>query len=82
VIQPLLLRVPEAAQLLGISRSKTYEMIAAGELPAIKVRDSLRIPLADLQQWIEAQKESHVSLTEGNITGKHAGGRNDKRPSY
>ncbi len=54
----LLLRVHEAGEALGISRSKTYEMIAAGELPYIRIRDSIRVPLADLQRWIEQQKEA------------------------
>lgn len=57
-IRPLLLRVGEAAKLLSISRTKVYEMIAAGELPFIKVRDSLRVPYADLESWIEERKEA------------------------
>ena len=34
---PLAVRVPEACRLTGIGRSKLYELIAAGELPIIKV---------------------------------------------
>lgn len=29
--------VPEAAQLLGLSESATYEAVARGEIPAIKI---------------------------------------------
>jgi hypothetical protein len=31
---PLLLAVPHAARLLGISRAAAYRMVASGELPA------------------------------------------------
>ena len=54
----LLLRVPETAEALGISRSKAYEMIAAGELPSIRVRDSIRVPYDDLLAWITDKKEA------------------------
>ena len=33
----LLMRVPEAAAALGVSRAKLYELIACGALPAGKV---------------------------------------------
>ena len=33
----LLMKVPEAAAALGVSRAKLYELIACGALPAVKV---------------------------------------------
>ena len=57
-MERLLLRVSEAAEMLGISRTKCYEMIAAFELPVIRVVEFTRVPLADLQAWIEEQKEA------------------------
>jgi excisionase family DNA binding protein len=56
-MERLLYRVNEAAEILGMSKSKAYEMIAGGELPYIRVRDSIRIPRADLELWIEQRKE-------------------------
>ena len=44
----LLLRVGGAAEMLAISRSKAYEMIAAGELRYMKLRGSIRIVQRDL----------------------------------
>ena len=49
----LLLRPAEAAELIGIGRSKTYELIRAGELPSVRLGNSLRVPLRDLQAWVE-----------------------------
>ena len=56
MIERLLYRVSEAAEAMGISRSKAYEMIAAGELPYVRIRDSIRVPRADLERWIEERK--------------------------
>ena len=39
-----LLRPEEAAHVLGISRSKVYELIRAGRLRAVKLDRSRRIP--------------------------------------
>lgn len=52
---PLLLRVPEAAALLGISRSKAYELIAAGVLPSLHLGASVRVPRASLLDWIDRE---------------------------
>ena len=48
----LLLKVPEAAAQLGISRAKLYELIAAGDLPAVKIGGCRRLRSADLQSYV------------------------------
>src|SRR4051794_18040933 len=40
----ILLRVHEAAEALGISRSRMYELLGAGAVPALKLGRSTRIP--------------------------------------
>ena len=40
---PLLLRVGEAARLLGVSRSKMDELVAAGQVPVVR----MGLPLVD-----------------------------------
>jgi excisionase family DNA binding protein len=55
VSEPLLLRPVEAARLLGISRSKLYEILVAGEIPTIHIGRSVRIPLAQLRAWVDQQ---------------------------
>jgi excisionase family DNA binding protein len=59
---PLLLRPTEAARLLGISRSKLYELLAADEIPAIHIGRSVRIPLAQLRDWIDAKLMTQPSF--------------------
>jgi excisionase family DNA binding protein len=48
-------RVTEAADAVGISRAKCYELVAAGVIPSIRVGASIRVPVAALQDWIDRQ---------------------------
>jgi excisionase family DNA binding protein len=54
-IEPLLVRVHEAARLLSLSRSTIYEMLDRGELPSVRCGAARRIPLAALRAWVERQ---------------------------
>ena len=47
------LRVPEAADLLGIPRSRCYELIQQGELPAVRIGErSIRVNRAELERFL------------------------------
>jgi excisionase family DNA binding protein len=48
----LLLTVPEAARALAISRSKVYELLAAGVLASVRIDGSRRIPVSALDSYI------------------------------
>ncbi len=52
-----LLRVHEVARLLGIGRSKTYDLIARGDLPSLRIGRLLRVPRHALEQWIADHTE-------------------------
>jgi excisionase family DNA binding protein len=47
-----LVRVEEAAQYLGLGRSKTYELIAIGELPVVRIGRATRIPMEALRDYV------------------------------
>jgi excisionase family DNA binding protein len=51
----LLLRPMEAAEAIGVGRSKVYELLASGELPSIRIGGSVRVPVGALQRWIDRQ---------------------------
>jgi excisionase family DNA binding protein len=57
----LLLKPIEVGTQLRISRAKTYELIASGEIPSIKVGSSTRVPAVALQAWIDRQIEARAS---------------------
>jgi len=47
---PLLLRATEAAELLGISRSSLYQLLASGRLKAVRLGQSVRIPRREVER--------------------------------
>ena len=52
----LLLRPAEAAEALGISRSKVYELLASGTLPSVRIGGgSVRVPVEALRKWIDQE---------------------------
>ena len=53
----ILMRPKEAAESLGLGLSKTYELLASGQLPSIRVGRSIRIPVAELHDWVRARQE-------------------------
>ena len=48
----LLLRPVEVAEIVGVGRSKVYELISAGELPSIRLGGSIRVPVDQLREWV------------------------------
>lgn len=44
----ILYRIPEAAEMLGISRSSVYNLIAAGTLRATKIGAATRVPATEI----------------------------------
>lgn len=65
--EQLLLRIPEAAARLGLGRSTIYELIQAGDLPAVKIRRAVRVPASRLAAWVERQTQEAEALA-GNGT--------------
>ena len=51
----ILLRVGRAAELLDVSRSTLYVLVHQGLVPAIRIKNSIRIPVDRLRQWIAEQ---------------------------
>lgn len=50
----LLLTVPDAAAALSISRSKLYELLAAGLVRSVRIDGSRRVPLQALEAYVES----------------------------
>ncbi len=55
-IDKLLLKIPEAVQATGYSRSFIYEAIAAGSLKVVRKGRTIRVRAEDLKAWIEDQE--------------------------
>lgn len=65
-MEKLLLRPAEAAEMIGVSRSKLYELMAEGALPSVTVGASRRVPVADLRAWVD-HKLAESSGTPGRL---------------
>ena len=57
----LVLTVAEAAELLGISRTHGYELVARGELPSLRLGRRIVVPRRALER-----------LVDGDADGTHA----------
>jgi len=55
-LRPLTVRVRVAAAMLGIGRSKLYELIAEGEVETLKIGNATLIPVDCLHQLIEKRR--------------------------
>ena len=59
-MEPLLLKPSEVMKLLGIGRSLTYELIASGDLPSVKVGRCVRVSRAALVRWISERETGRI----------------------
>ena len=54
-MEPFAVGVEEAARLLGVKKSKTWQLVGSGELKSFRVGRARRVPVAAIRQWIAEQ---------------------------
>jgi len=55
------LKVPEVAKELRIARSRAYELVASGTIPAVKIGRSVRVSRRELERWLDEQRYQNVA---------------------
>ncbi len=55
------LKVPEVAKELRIARSRAYELVASGTIPAVKIGRSVRVSRRELERWLDEQRYLNVA---------------------
>ena len=65
-MERLLLKPTEAAEVIGLGRSKTYELISKGLIPSVRIGKSVRVPVASLRNWVDEQVREQKQLQEDN----------------
>ena len=50
------LTLAEVQRVLDLGRTKTYELVAAGEIPAVKIGRVLRVNREELDRWLETKR--------------------------
>jgi excisionase family DNA binding protein len=57
LMAPLRVRIPRAIQLIGIGRSKLYELIQQGQIETIKIGSVTLIPLASIKGLLDKNRK-------------------------
>jgi excisionase family DNA binding protein len=55
-VEPICVRVNDAARMIGVGRTKLYELISNGELETVKIGKSTRITTASLHRLVERHR--------------------------
>ena len=53
--EKLLLREDEARTLVGLGRTKFWELLSSGEIPSVSIGRARRIPAVALREWVDRQ---------------------------
>ena len=56
-IEPIALRINDAARLAGLERTSIYELIKTGRLKTVKIAGRRLVPMSALRRLIEGQAE-------------------------
>lgn len=67
---PRFLTVAEVAELLRVSKMTVYRMVHTGELPAVRVKRSFRVPLKAVEELSESNLESWVTGEESEAAAQ------------
>lgn len=60
-------RIPQAVQLTGLSRSRIYELMKEGEIEFVKVGNSTLIPTESLRRYIDSRRETSDGRPAGQV---------------
>ena len=61
-----MLRPAEIGPLLGVTTGRVYQLIAAGEIPVVRVGGALRVPRAAWEAWLRHHSmEALKSVSRG-----------------
>ena len=60
-VEPLLLTIPQVAAMLGLGRTKVYDLIEREGLPSIKLGTARRVPVKALHAWLDQREGRHIA---------------------
>jgi len=55
-IEPICVRINDAARMIGVGRTKLYELISKGEVETVKIGKATRITTASLRRLVDRQR--------------------------
>lgn len=69
-IERITVRVPRAAEMLGIGRTKLYELIADGEIDVVKLGRATLITMRSIEALIDRHKVSAANASTARRRGR------------
>ena len=54
-VEPICVRINDAARIIGVGRTKLYELISSGELETVKIGKATRVTTASLRDLVRRQ---------------------------
>ncbi len=55
-VEPICVRIIDAARMIGIGRTKLYELISSGELETVKIGKATRVTTVSLHRLVERHR--------------------------
>jgi len=65
IVDKLLMNPKEAAEMLSISRSKLYELLADGKLTSVRIDGCRRIAVDVLRAYVDELRAAEIADSEG-----------------
>jgi len=56
-VEKMLFTPAEVAELLGLGRTRIYELIGRRAIPSIRIGGSVRVPAESLREWVRKQTQ-------------------------
>lgn len=79
IIEPIALAPREAAKFVGLSKSRIYELLAAGEIEARKHGARTLVTTASLRAFLDRAPAARFGLTHSNVKDLEQARRNQTR---
>ncbi|MEE4538023.1 MAG: helix-turn-helix domain-containing protein [Erythrobacter sp.] len=51
-VEPICVRINDAARMIGVGRTKLYELISNGEIETVKIGNATRVTIASLHELV------------------------------
>jgi excisionase family DNA binding protein len=64
LLRPTLPIWPDTCQLLGLSRSATYDAVKRGDIPSIRIGGRILVATAELRRMVSVDRFSAVELDD------------------
>jgi excisionase family DNA binding protein len=65
IASPLLVSVDRAAEMLGIGRTRAYELVGTGELPSVLIGRSRRVAVVDVVAYVDRLRDRNAVTDRG-----------------